>query len=214
MGILVTPHRQGAALRMGVLAALVLLLVACDYSLDPPPFESDGSGDDVSGSSSGPSGGPSGGLPSATVDDVSDGDVSDVSGSGTSGSEPDVSGSGVPEAVNACGGLAPSLSYEGGSGELLSPCGCGGVLVCNGTDALQCMGEEALNACGGCGALSGVPGESCGDCGGSWSCGDQGDVVCVGASRANGCGGCGALPGAPGRLCDGAESEAAWVCGG
>lgn len=218
-----------AHLRALALVAVFGLLVGCDYSLDPPPFESD-DGSDVTDVTGGPSG-RSSAVPS---DDVRSGLPPGTTEDATSALPTDTSDGRPPGVVNACGGEASELVHDGVAAELLSPCGCGGALVCNGADALRCVGEQALNACGGCGALAGELDAPCGDCGGRWACGEDGDVVCVGASRANGCGGCAVLPGAPGRLCDvggsapgssapdssapdssgSDEPETAWVCDG
>ena len=114
---------------------------------------------------------------------------------------------------NECGGSEP-LEYRGESAGVGGTCSelCGaGVLVCDGVDRLRCDSDVGENACGGCGALIGVPGESCGTCGGTWVCSEDGNVVdCAGAVR-NACGGCSELPAAPGTDCG--ELGMVWQCG-
>lgn len=142
-------------------------------------------------------------LPDTTESDAL-GDITDVGGDADA-AEP---------LGNACGGER-ALTFNGVAADLFGACGCGGTLVCNGPEALQCLGTQELNACGGCGTLSGEVGEPCGACGGTWVCGNGGDVECLGAARPNGCGGCSTLVGAPGRRCDAvADESAAWVCNG
>ncbi|TVR00619.1 MAG: hypothetical protein EA398_11115 [Deltaproteobacteria bacterium] len=196
---------------LGLLSVLVVWLAACDTSLNAP--EPEGSGTDVAGGTEDVTAGPPSGDATSAVDPSSGADVSGVP-TGES-SEPT-----VPSGLNACGGEA-SLRFAGESAAPLEPCGCGGVLACNGSGALRCVGELPVNACGGCGVLSGEIGTSCGACGGTWVCGPEGDAVCVGAARPNGCGGCAPLAGAPGRRCESADigDEAdgvvhAWVCDG
>lgn len=108
---------------------------------------------------------------------------------------------------NACGGTS-SLDTRPGT-----PCGaCNrGVVVCEGTDDVDCQGDdEGVNACGGCTPLRGEPEEACGVCDGEWYCGAEDVAVCDDAR--NGCGGCAELQGEPGQACD--DDGAVWVCEG
>ncbi len=58
-----------------------------------------------------------------------------------------------------------------------------------------------VNACGGCSALGGTPGASCGTCGGKLACNGTEALKCEGSTSANACGGCGALSGTLGAAC-------------
>ncbi|MFT6629992.1 MAG: hypothetical protein ACJA1R_003275, partial [Flavobacteriales bacterium] len=114
-----------------------------------------------------------------------------------------------------CGGQ-PTLLYDGASREPGQRCGpCGeGYLVCNGVDALRCVGDTEPNVCGGCGILAFERYNACGVCGdGYWTCSDDDDdtLNCSAASSANACGGCGELEGAPGFPCS-PEQVSAWTC--
>ncbi len=80
-------------------------------------------------------------------------------------------------------------------------CGCGGIISCV-SGSLGCIGGEAVNECGGCGALMNRPQTPCGECGqGMWQCNGAQQVSCMGAS-VNVCGGCQPLAGQPGDPCD------------
>ena len=67
------------------------------------------------------------------------------------------------------------------------------------------LGDDALNACGGCAELDPAPGDACGDCGrGTFECDPEGDgdtLVCVGDTT-NECGGCTDLANPPGGECE------------
>jgi len=122
--------------------------------------------------------------------------------------------------VNACGGES-GLRWEGAqAGPGLScdtRCGAAdGVLVCVGADTLECTltsRAQPSNACGGCGALPGRPGASCGLCGsGQWRCvGGAGEMVCAGAALVDACGGCSGEAGRPGTPCG---EGLVWMCEG
>ncbi|TVR04493.1 MAG: hypothetical protein EA398_01945 [Deltaproteobacteria bacterium] len=132
--------------------------------------------------------------------------------SGDVGGETSGVSSTVGGVVNDCGGEG-ALRWRGVVSEPLTPCGAfeEGVLVCDGAAALRCIGEAAVNACGGSGVLPVVPGEACG-CGGVWACSGGGGVACLGSSTRNACGGCDALAGWPGDACDGGAGTL--VCDG
>lgn len=115
---------------------------------------------------------------------------------------------------NPCGGTA-ALLYVGAPAYPGDLCGVGdeSVLVCNGPDALTCLGHLDVNACGGTSELRAQPGDGCG-CGGTWTCVGT-DVVCRGGSGENACGGCDtldALPGYPCRISE--QREGIWQCDG
>jgi formylglycine-generating enzyme required for sulfatase activity len=101
-------------------------------------------------------------------------------------------GSDTPDVIsspNACGGSG-ALTFDGAPATPGDACGCGGQVVCNGTDRLSCAGQERLNVCGSCGALDDELGDACGVCGdGVWQCA-AGRLECAGASAGNLCGGC------------------------
>ena len=100
--------------------------------------------------------------------------------------------------TNACGGNVALASSPG------EPCGAcrDGRWVCDGADALRCLGESVPNVCGTCTELPAAAGSPCG-CAGTWECADDGSLVCNDARQRNACGGCGDLSGpAPGRLCN------------
>jgi hypothetical protein len=74
---------------------------------------------------------------------------------------------------NACGGNTALASQPG------APCGNCGTYACNGTDAVTCSGDHALNACNGCSTLTAQPGGSCGTgATGSYVCSGTDAVVC------------------------------------
>mgnify|MGYP002619895892 CR=1 FL=1 len=147
------------------------------------------------------------------VEDTTDAhDAHDVQDSDDTHEEP-------PPSWNLCGGEA-LLLWEGaraGPGEECGPCG-GGLLVCDGIDALRCVRALPLNACGGCLTLGGAPGDPCGACqDGTWVCTDEGGARCEGATPLNLCGGCARLDAAPGVACQLAEGPTAtgtWTCVG
>jgi hypothetical protein len=101
-----------------------------------------------------------------------------------------------PQILNECGGTTEFT--EGLPGD---PCGTcpTGVLVCDGADALSCMGGTEPNVCGGCKRLKHAPGDVCGDCGGAWECDGTERLKC--AKEFNVCGACTTLAGTPGDSC-------------
>lgn len=121
----------------------------------------------------------------------------------------------VPGAVNACGGQ-DELSAEGiEAGEAAPglPCEsstCGpGVLVCDGSELLECQPTGPCNACDGRTTLAGEPDAPCGTCGeGSWVCDGADRVVCENVAPVNACGGCESRSAAPGTECTEAEGGA------
>ncbi|MCB9532430.1 MAG: hypothetical protein H6700_11745, partial [Myxococcales bacterium] len=141
----------------------------------------------------------------ALVERDADAATADGSGRDAADAEVDVAPDGNP-----CGGSA-ALVYRGVMRMPGDRCGCTGTLVCAGPDALLCANDVGNNACGGCGALPGVPSGACGACGGgTWEC-DGGELTCVGALQLNLCGGCALLEGPPGAACDGPEGSR-WEC--
>ena len=107
-----------------------------------------------------------------------------------------------PFVANGCGGAA-DLSYRGRPAAPGDGCGlCGdGELFCSGTSDLSCAGAGFPNVCGGCGALEGEIGASCGLCDdGVWACG-AGQAECVGDRPWNACAGCAPLAEEPGTEC-------------
>lgn len=107
---------------------------------------------------------------------------------------------------NACGGRG-ELVFGGEAAEPGGECGdpvCPGKLVCQGTDALECVGARTPNACGGCGLLSRSVGDACGECdSGTWQCDPQSvdRLVCEGSTGRNACQGCGVLEQEPNQVC-------------
>ena len=119
-----------------------------------------------------------------------------------------------PIGTNACGG-DEELEFQGEPAAAGGSCGeCDdGVLVCDGEDALECIGESQENACGGCGDLPAEPETSCGPCDdGVWSCDGEGSLVCEGATDRNICGGCEELDETPGEVCDAGEGTGVFRC--
>jgi alpha-tubulin suppressor-like RCC1 family protein len=97
----------------------------------------------------------------------------------------------VAPGENGCGGDTPLAIQPG------SPCGqCrDGQWICDGTEALRCVGARTPNVCGSCGPLKHAVGDLCGPCGqGRWACGGDGQLVCEGDTALNACGGCAVLP--------------------
>ncbi len=87
--------------------------------------------------------------------------------------------------------------------------------ACNGIDD-NCNGdadEGVLNACGGCGALQGSPGDDCGQdsCQGQWVCIANNSAVSCEGDNNNGCGGCEPLQGRVGEPCGACGT---WACDG
>jgi len=78
---------------------------------------------------------------------------------------------------NACGGCAMLTSQPGAS---CGPCN-DGMFVCNGPDAVVCMGARSTNPCGGCTTLSAMPGTVCG-CRGTVVCNGQEATQCTTAT--------------------------------
>ncbi|MBA2664004.1 MAG: Ig-like domain-containing protein [Bradymonadaceae bacterium] len=109
-----------------------------------------------------------------------------------------------PGEQNGCGGLE-ALLFEGAAAAPGAACGecADGVLVCDGADALRCLGASAQNVCGGCAVLVGMPDQACGRCGdGIYTCSlELPELACLGASAINACGGCATLAGEPGHGC-------------
>jgi formylglycine-generating enzyme required for sulfatase activity len=138
-------------------------------------------------------------------------DVGDAADTADSGNL-DGSDGGEVLTPNPCGGLRV-LSFAGEEARPGVSCGAldEGFLVCNGPDALRCVGAAAANACGGTGLLPVELGETCG-CGGVTVCSEDGGVVCAGSTQTNTCGGCSALTGRPGYACDAEGSAGRFVC--
>ena len=69
------------------------------------------------------------------------------------------------------------------------------------TEGIGCK-DPGLNACGGCGAIAGTPGGTCG-CNNTYTfaCSADKTSVACGDPGANACGGCGTLSAAPGAAC-------------
>jgi len=78
-----------------------------------------------------------------------------------------------------------------------------------------CDGCRPRNACGGCGTIADVPGESCGTCAsGSWACDGEDALTCSGDdgdAAMNACGGCTTLEAAPETACGTCDSGT-WGC--
>lgn len=136
-------------------------------------------------------------------------------GGGGGGGSVDVSGGDPNPVTNDCGG-SERLRWDGTRAAPGDPCDCGGTLLCDGQDALACVGG-APNACGGCSEAPGRIGEACGVCGrGEWRCNDAGDFICGGAGGAtpNSCGGCEILDAAEGSVCADIDGAAINRCVG
>ncbi len=115
---------------------------------------------------------------------------------------------------NACGGCEP---LDHAPGDACGPCDDGNWECGSGPDdgKLVCSGASKLNACGGCGEISGgQPGFVCdvGGQSGTYACANSGAVMCVGPDR-NGCGGTTELAGVPGTAC-GRCGGGYWACDG
>ena len=118
--------------------------------------------------------------------------------------------------LNLCEGCE---FLDGVPGDACGTCGTGSY-VCDGTDAVRCLGDEgegAENRCGGCSPLSGAPGDRCGTCNsGTWTCDGEEALRCAGDSGPgilNDCGGCTTLPVAIDDSC-GTCGSGAWACNG
>ena len=147
-------------------------------------------------------GGDAGGGDTSGVDAGTDAEIDTAEDTGPTGD------------LNACGGTA-ELQFQESAASPGDSCGrsCGGLLVCNGPDALRCVGAAARNPCGGCGDLAGEPDTPCGPCNdGAWACADDGQVTCEGASEPNGCGGCAELEAEPAWQCEVEEEDGTWTC--
>lgn len=112
-------------------------------------------------------------------DDAGHLDSGDTGGDAEDGDADDV-------ALNSCGGTQV-LDNEPGTS--CGPCD-DGEWICEGTDDVVCVAATEVNACGGCGGLPAIPGETCipdggiapddeesctedSDCGGSYVCVDE-----------------------------------------
>ena len=138
--------------------------------------------------------------PVVTADDVADTDTTEDVGDG---------GADVPSdlaAYLACRSGEARTLWEGEEAREGEPCQCSGVLVCNLSGTLDCLGSTPVNACGGCEDSPAVVGDACGRCNGVWAC-DGTRAICSGDSAVNACGGCGELtnvdngPAEPGETC-------------
>lgn len=134
----------------------------------------------------------------------------DCNGDPTDGCEADI------DRLNLCGGCD---SLAGVPDDACGTCGTG-TYVCDGTDAVRCVGDEgddATNRCGGCAPLVAVPGDRCGTCNsGTWACDGEEALRCAGDSGPgilNDCGGCTDLPVAIGDSC-GTCGSGGWACNG
>ncbi len=137
---------------------------------------------------------------SGDVSDVLDADTGDLVETG------DVS-------LNSCGGTT-ALEFDGEPAEPGAACGCGGTLLCDGTELLLCSGGDPVDACGGCSGIEGAVGDTCGVCaGGLLACDAEGALVCEGAeSGVNACTGCALLPGEPGAVCTDETGPGIYLC--
>ena len=158
------------------------------------------------------------GCSSEPVDDPGDVDVDFDAGVDTDphlDTDPPIDAD-PPVESGTCGGDEDEeLEYDGEPAAPGESCGdCDdGVLVCDGVDALECVGASAENACGGCGYLEGDPETECGPCGdGIYTCQDDGTIACEGASDRNECGGCEELDGTPGAGCGADDAAGVFSC--
>ena len=170
-----------------VFATVVLIAAGCGPDdTDPHPIDPDaGVGADAESADASPD----------AVDEPDAGDEPDADTGDDVG--PD------PADLEACGG-EESPTYDGAPAEPGDSCGeCGdGTLVCDGPDALTCVGATEQNECGGCQSLFAEPGAECGPCEeGTWECTAEGGLACDGSSGRNDCGGCDELEGALGAAC-------------
>ncbi len=100
--------------------------------------------------------------------------------------------------ANACGGCDPDVDAR--LGEACSACGTWECDPAN-PDVPVCTSEGG-NECGGCGPLTGSPGDACGRCGlDELVCRGEDALVCDGNTAGNVCGGCSTLAAAPGTFC-------------
>jgi len=132
--------------------------------------------------------------------------ATDLAGSSQGGGHPSGAGGSLSSGGDATGaggsagasGTAGAAS--GGEGGLLPS--DGGTLDIENRDVGPPDAPDAcvVNACGGCGRLSGALGAACGTCG-TYVCRlDKSDVICSDTGL-NACGGCGTLPAAPNSAC-------------
>lgn len=142
---------------------------------------------------------------------TTDVDVStDVDADTDDGSDTDVDDAGDTVTLNACGGNEALI------GTLGARCGsCAqGQLACvpGDNNALSCVGDTSVNACGGCAEISVVPGTGCRaeteD--GTWICNGPDAAVCVQGTGLNACGGRDTLTNVPGDTCGVCSI---WLCG-
>jgi hypothetical protein len=149
-------------------------------------------------------------APDADDADGADDDDSDSSDDADTGD----TDTGDTDEPNACGSTGP-LIWEGASVVPGDACACGGFIVCSEA-GVDCVGERAPNACGGCDEIPAdrTLGEECGPCSGQvWICDGSAAVVCSPTTQAqNACGGCGTLDGSPLELCDSDDGAGLWVC--
>lgn len=105
----------------------------------------------------------------------------------------------------------PALLFLLG-GLLLIACGDDDAELRPADDSTALAGSGGPNACGGDGALDGIPGARCGPCeDGRLRCEPGGDALsCAGATALNACGGCGPLPGSAGSPCG--PCGGTWAC--
>ncbi|MBA2661487.1 MAG: hypothetical protein H0U74_04285 [Bradymonadaceae bacterium] len=113
---------------------------------------------------------------------------------------------------NACGG--ENKLIDAWPGEVCGECD-DGVIVCDGGDALRCLGATPKNVCGQCVRLKNAPGDACGTCGqGSFQCAADGRLVCVNDTVLNECGGCSELAQRRNFTCEVGLQRGTWQCSG
>lgn len=122
----------------------------------------------------------------------------------------DVAPEDVWSGINGCGGVTDLKGKE--PGEACGDCG-EGTYLCDGKDALVCIGAIRKNPCGRCERLAHALGDLCGPCGqGSWSCSADGSLVCAGDREINECGGCSDLSNRANFICEVDGEEGLWKC--